>query len=280
MIVRHHMFYSGAGQILQEMGWEQSFLSVILIPVTASFGCFAHFRTKLAVSSRSYIRVIVIGAIPVILSIFFDVGIGPFEYRFTEESRRPPLLILLPIGISLLVRMWFEGGHNILGFVSLSSLVLGWILSQSFVSYYALLFLLFWQLSSFFFQLPCHIQKIAELVSFPIMTALIYAFSLVKFPRVPFWFEFVWVTAYLGCLLSIARLLSHKFYPIQWFPSILYVYASQAFVFNAWYVYLQIGRAFEVFSIILIFSLSILMAKLVSLFERRVSERYRLLTQQ
>lgn len=235
MVIRHSMFYFGVGSIQTEMGSKQSFLGVMLIPVTASFGIFLFYcRNSLQYNVRNLFKFILIGSIPIVLAIGNNDGLlSVFSYSINDASRRPSFLVLLPISIAALIS-FFKRYDKYTFFVIA---IVYFFSSDNFICHYVFIFNLF-RITNLFYFSNFSNRGFFIAVYFLILIGL----TNFEIDRINIIHEFIFSVAYL---ISIAAISYHilRVLKILRMPSpvlgvpVLYFYVIQGVFFtimSAW----------------------------------------------
>ena len=230
MIIRHSMFYLNTGFINTEMGFNQSFFGVLLLPVTSSFGClFFWERASFSLSRRDIIRLFIIASIPIILC-YIETGsvMSLLQYTIYDYKQRPSFLILMPIALAILVGSYLQLFWQRL----MLALLILYFFGNIFLAYYLSIFIIFSAFQSI--KLAREIQSsFLSLFIYIVCIFLVYYFQIV---RVEFMLELAMTFGYLGAIFFLLRLLPRVNKIIANFKivehvSIFYFYLSQAVIF-------------------------------------------------
>jgi hypothetical protein len=272
MVCRHLQFYGGYANIRTEMGHDQDMLGFLLIPVTASFGCFLFFGRKAFVAS--YYEIIKLFVICLVLVAYWvcvlDITIfDAFSYSFLDSSRRPSFLILFPIFLSLLYTFF---GSLLIRSILVLCAVLFFIVYDSFIAYYFLMFICFRFINfvNFFNYSPFLLGSGLVLIFISACVA-----HLVFFERVFFVLEFFWTLTFLLFVRDMAvacvRVLdkfSNLNYQYSVSFSILYFYIIQGVAFTLIREYIPKLGPFLTVLVIFIFSFGV--SSLIVRFEKSI----------
>ena len=228
MLMRHFQFYFPFESIINEMGHLQSIWGIFLIPVTASFGLFAHMRRgKLATDGWAMGRLLLLGLIPVALAIWDGDFTQVFSYTYTDHAARPRLLILLPIAVSLLVRLLLFKENPLGSILIFLGTLFIYEITSSFVAHYVVIFLgvgLFFQ---YWERLLIPSMWVALFLYFGLAVFVLLA----KLDRVSVWYELVWTASFVSVAVCFAKTIVLRGFTVM-FPPILYFYLCQAVIFN------------------------------------------------
>jgi hypothetical protein len=184
-------------------------------------------RGKLVFDAWATGRLILLGLIPVVLAVWDGNVSHIFSYTYTDPSARPRLLILLPIAVSIIVRLLLFRDSVI---VSLS-IVLGTLyiynITSSFVAHYIGIFLSVGLCFQYCRKLPTPPMPLAILFYLG-MTAILL---LAQLERVSVWHELIWTASFVTLAVYIAKTAVLRGFTVL-FPPILYFYLCQAIIFN------------------------------------------------
>ena len=204
MLVRHSMFYFSHGNIITEMGYNQDWYGVLLVPVTASFGIFFFWgREKISLSRYNLIRLILIASLPLFIALHrvqFDVVNAfhdVFSYDIYDSSRRPSFLILVPIVFSI-----FVCSLNLSRIVLvLIVFALQFVVGPTFVSHYFSIFMLFYLLQSFEL-LKYKSNFIISVMLFIVTALMVKTYEVV---RIPLWMELFYAIGFIGVIMAVSK---------------------------------------------------------------------------
>lgn len=230
MVVRHSMFYFGVGNIQSEMGSKQSFLGVMLIPVTASFGIFLFYcRDSLQYTIRNLFKFILIGSIPVALAMGNGDGVlSVFGYSINDATRRPSFLILLPISIAALVS--FLKRYDKYTFFVIA--IVYFFSSDNFICHYLFIFNLFRIINLIYFR---NFNNHGLFVV--VYLAMLFVLTNFEIDRLNILCELIFSVAYLLSIAVISDFILRILailripYPVSGVP-VLYFYVIQGVLFT------------------------------------------------
>lgn len=193
LAIRHSFFYLDNASINTEMGYDQALFSFLLIPVTGSFGCLVFFRrSNFIIASKSLYFYIIVGLIPVLISLFFSKLDILFNYSILDVTRRPPFLILLPIALSVLISYYIQ--NKIVGLFPFFAYIL--IGSDNFILHYLSLFGLY--------RLIMTNNSLVKNLHFPInfllFFCILFSVHYFKVARINIFIELILVIVYLELL--------------------------------------------------------------------------------
>jgi len=254
MVIRHSLFYFDSGNINTEMGYDQALIGIILIPVTASFGClFFWQRLSIELKRRDIIKFLFIGLIPVILSFYFSDVKSILEYNIDDVSRRPPFLILLPIVMSIYLFFIFKKYI----YIPLLILSLIYFVYPLFVLHYIIIFLLFVLLQ----KVPIIIKfqnSIYPIFVFSAMVAFILIFEVVRVDVIS---ELIFAWTFLATIFCLCRFFTKHIstiLSIKYLNSIgvLYFYIMQAILFTVISKFSGLSTLSQVILCMIIFGVS------------------------
>ncbi len=254
------MFYFGVGNIQTEMGFKQSFMGVMLIPVTASFGIFLFYcRDSLQYTIRNLFKFVLIGSIPVALAIVNGDGVlSVFNYSITDTARRPSFLILLPISIAALIAFLNHYDRYIFSVIA----IVYFFSSDNFICHYLFIFNFFRIVNLFYFQ---NFNNRSPFVA--IYLVMLFGLNYFEIDRINIIIEFIFSVAFL---LSIAVLsdIILRFLVILRIPSpvsgvpVLYFYVIQGVLFTIMSIWIskEASPEFKIFGIIFVLIFSFILS--------------------
>ena len=271
MLVRHFQFYYPFQSILNEMGHQQSIWGILLIPVTASFGFFAHMRRgRLITDAWNTSRLILLGLIPVGLAVWDGNVSNIFSYTYTDASARPRLLILLPIALSILVRLFLFRERFTASVLVVMGVFFIYTMTSSFVAHYIMIFLsvgLLFQYHKTLFFPPMWLVVFVYLF----MTSIVLV---AQIERVSVWYELIWTAGFVTTTIHIAKMAALRKLTVD-FPPILYFYLCQAVVFNVTVLFFsQTGFVSSVIILIMVFFFTFYAALLLDFFEKKLKKSF------
>ena len=222
LVLRHAFFYVDQGYIVTEMGYNQSFVSLLLIPITASFGILLFYK-RISLSNINYTVLLVI-----ILSIIYNYAIGlnindVLTYTIYDTTRRPVFLILVPIFLSYISIYYLK--KYILLLVIFIELIL-YTFTHNFIVHYLIIFQF-----SFIYYNFISTNKFDHLII--IFAFIIYAYIIYfRIDRIGLVLEFMLAIGFIH-MLSKAKLSDVKILAKVSSIRILDFYIIQAVLFTA-----------------------------------------------
>lgn len=232
MTVRHAEFYLFPQGMFNEMGWQQPWIGVPLIPVTAAFGCLMFWRRGFALRISSYdtLRFVLIGSIPVLIALYRGQLTDALRYSYLDPSRRPSFLMLLPICLSILtvaLPVWFR-------WAMLLACGLAAMLWHNFIAYYVFLFLLFGVSQG----LGWYRRLMDSWLMIPLYMATVACIFAWRIERINMLGEFLFASAFLGVVFGITRQFAPIAVRVARWPWVarcgtLYFYIAQGLLFTA-----------------------------------------------
>lgn len=230
LTLRHAMFYLEFGYIHSEMGFDQSLIGIFLLPVTAAFGClFFWERDRVILKKTDIFRLLFIVFIPILLAYRNNDIQKLFTYTVFDQARRPSLLILLPIVISIFIGYFFK-----LKAISLIPIYLiYYAFGEIFLIHYITIFITFAVVQNIKYLRKFQGESIA-LIFFIACVALIIFLDI---KRIGIFVEFLMTVSFIGSIFYFSKKISNLLYFIcnnKYINnlSVFYFYLSQALIFT------------------------------------------------
>lgn len=256
------------------MGSEQTWYSLFLLPVTAIFGLFSQWNRNLeTVSKVQIVKWVIIILIPIALYwLISDPRMNSIFYLYDQFGRRPPMLILIPIGVSLFI-LKYQITKSVI--VLTVIFTIGYIFTKSFILHYLVIFLLYYLLQKLtyyrtYLEGNIFLNAVFCSVSFAIaiFSEDVYRFGLVH--------ELIWSVSSLNLILQLGEGVSARLkYCKNWWPlsnfSLLYAYIIQAVLFNIYKEYVLFD--WLVGTIVTIFVSSVIIASSMNRLEKYILRR-------
>jgi hypothetical protein len=219
LFIRHYFFYF-YGMVVNEFGYDQPFIALILTPTTGMVCCAIFWKNTKFIRLKLDTWLIILSFIGVGLLYSYNLGIIDkyIVYDIYDHSRRPPLYILFPIAIFFILR----GSLLTCSFV-LAALI--YIFEKNFILHY---FIIFYLSSQFY---PNFKEKL-EVPAFCCGLVIIVCIYVFKIERVNIILEFLWITGSLVFLDRVSKLMTVIGLNFGLRPKILIFYLVQAVFFT------------------------------------------------
>lgn len=144
LVIRHSMYYFDIGFIRTEFGFDQSFIGILLIPVTTAFGFLLFWHSgQILVSNKRIIRFSFIFFIPFMINLLLGNSLDSIFYNHDDSISKAPFLILIPISLSFFICLIKSR------FFILFLIFIFFLLNKYFIFQMASLFLLFYVTKDF-----------------------------------------------------------------------------------------------------------------------------------
>ena len=232
MFIRHGQFYFDSPNLHTEYGHEQTWLGMILIPVTSSFGVLFFFnRPKIKLNRLKILYLTLILVSVIIFNLIKGHSVSEilfYDKYIRYPGFRPSLIILVPILLS--VFLFYYANNKALLLLALFFCSLMSYISNNFILHYLTIFVLFINVRHFALFRPEKVQfVILFFVLFATCVFYIYYFDI---DRVPLIIEIVMIGCWVAIIYATSAFLIRHNLGVKYPIKILTFYIAQAIIFT------------------------------------------------